>query len=209
MKSLNAGPDGVLGYSPNPVSEPQWTAQGPGLVNSSSGSATPQGNTVSGGIQSIAVDPHNPAHIIVGSVNGGVWQTFGGSTNNPTWTPLSDQLQSLSIGAVGKTNGITSAGSDVKLTVLSGGVAVNKSVSLGGGDLTINSTGAVTQTAGNVITAQGLQVLGSGTVNLDEANNNVATLAANYSGTISYRDLNSLTVGTVSDTSMGTTTMAG
>src|SRR5204862_7574468 len=44
---------------------------------------------------------------------------------------------------------------------------------------------------------------------LDDANNDVATLAADYSGTISYRDLNSLVVGTVSDTSMGTTTSSG
>src|SRR5204862_621974 len=34
-------------------------------------------------------------------------------------------------------------------------------------------------------------------------------LAAAYDGTISYRDTNSLVVGTVTDTSMGTTTTSG
>ena len=95
-----AGPDGILGYNSNPLNEPVWTSEGPALLNSSGGSVTPQGNTVSGAIQDIAVDPNNSAHIIAGSVNGGVWQTTNGNTNNPTWTPLTDQLASLSIGAV-------------------------------------------------------------------------------------------------------------
>src|SRR6185437_9854499 len=72
----------------------------------------------------------------------------------------------------------------------------------GVGNLTLNVTGNVTQTAGNVVTAAGLQLLGSGTVHLDESGNNVTTLAANYSGPISYTDANTLVVGTVTDTAM-------
>src|SRR5437762_207901 len=81
-------------------------------------------------------------------------------------------------------------------------------ITLGVGNLTLNVTGNVTQAAGNVITASGLQLLGSGSIHLDESGNDVATLAANYSGTISYTDANSLIVGTVTDTAMspGTTT---
>src|SRR2546423_7378487 len=74
------------------------------------------------------------------------------------------------------------------------------------GDLTLNVTGAVTQTATGIITGTGLQLLGSGTVNLDQAANNVVTLAANYSGTISYLDVNGLAVGTVTDTAMSPST---
>src|SRR2546423_11550700 len=70
------------------------------------------------------------------------------------------------------------------------------------GDLTLNVTGAVTQTATGIITGTGLQLLGSGTVNLDQAANKVTTLAASYSGTISYLDVNTLSVGTVTDTAM-------
>src|SRR5438477_562963 len=69
----------------------------------------------------------------------------------------------------------------------------------------LNVSGAVTQVAGNVILASGLQLLGSGTVNLDDANNDVATLAADYSGTISYRDLNSIGRGPVRNTATCTT----
>src|SRR5439155_1093771 len=60
--------------------------------------------------------------------------------------------------------------------------------------------------AGNVITAAGLQLLGSGSVHLDESGNNVATLAANYSGPISYTDASALVVGTVTDTAMSPST---
>src|SRR5258705_272062 len=53
-----------------------------------------------------------------------------------------------------------------------------------------------------MILAGGLQLLGSGSVHLDEPANNVATLAASYSGRISYTDASGLTVGTVTDTAM-------
>src|SRR5207249_3387940 len=106
------------------------------------------------------------------------------------------------------TSGITSNNNDVKLTVLAGGLVIGEAavktddITLGAGNLTLNVTGAVTQTAGNVITAAGLQLLGSGSVHLDEPANNVATLAAGYSGPISYTDANALVVGTVTDTAM-------
>src|SRR5205814_1900828 len=98
------------------------------------------------------------------------------------------------------TSGITSTGNDVKLTAQAGGLSIGQAVSTGAGDLTLNVTGAVTQTATGIITGTGLQLLGSGTVNLDQAANNVVTLAASYSGTISYLDVNGLAVGTVTDT---------
>src|SRR5438552_1775042 len=109
------------------------------------------------------------------------------------------------------TSGITSNNNDVKLTVLLGGLSLNQGVTLGAGDLTLDvrANSAVTQTASGLITASGLQLLGSGTVNLDQDANNVATIAASYNGTISYRDANGLVVGTVTDTAMGTTTTSG
>src|SRR2546423_8987252 len=63
----------------------------------------------------------------------------------------------------------------------------------------------VTQTSGNVITAAGLQLLGSGTVTLNDAGNNVGTLAASYNGPIGYTDANTLTIGTVTDGPSGMT----
>src|SRR5947208_1095407 len=100
------------------------------------------------------------------------------------------------------TSGISSGGNDVKLTVQAGGLSIGAGVATGAGDLTLNVVGAETQTASGIITGTGLQLLGSGTVNLDTANNNMATITASYTGTISYLDVNGLTVGTVTDTAM-------
>src|SRR5207237_767390 len=109
------------------------------------------------------------------------------------------------------TSGSTSNKHDVKMTVLAGGLVIGDAVgaagdddvTLGTGNLTLNVVGSITQTTDNVITAAGLQVLGSGgTVRLDEGANDVTTLAANYNGTISYTDKTALTVGTVGDTAM-------
>src|SRR2546421_5245909 len=87
------------------------------------------------------------------------------------------------------TSGITSGGNDVKLTVQAGGLSIGQAVSTGAGDLTLNVVGPVTQTATGIITGTGLQLLGSGTVNLDQAANDVVTLAASYSGPISYLEI--------------------
>src|SRR5207237_1221944 len=104
------------------------------------------------------------------------------------------------------TSGITSGGNDVKLTVQTGGLSIGAGIATGAGDLTLNVAGPVTQTVTGLITGTGLQLLGSGTVNLDQAANNVVTLAANYSGTISYLDVNALTVGAVTDTATSPST---
>src|SRR2546426_206479 len=99
------------------------------------------------------------------------------------------------------TSGITSNGFDVKLAT-GGDLAIESAVTLGVGDLTLNTTGNVSQTSAGAITASGLQILGSGTVRLDSASNNVTTLAANHTGSLSYADTDSLTVGSVTDTAM-------
>src|SRR2546421_486648 len=109
-------------------------------------------------------------------------------------------------------SGISTSNDDVKLTVLAGGLTIGAvadagadDITLGAGNLTLNVTGNVTQTAGNVITAAGLQLLGSGTVTLNDAGNNVTTLAANYNGPIAYTDASTLTIGTVTDGPSGMT----
>src|SRR5205807_1441381 len=78
-------------------------------------------------------------------------------------------------------------------------------VNTGSANLTLSDTGNVTQAASGIITAAGLQLLGTGSVHLDNANNDVATLAANYNAPISYTDKTSLTVGIVADLFSGMT----
>ncbi len=64
--------------------QPQWTLIGP--------------NNIGGRVNTIAINPYNPNSVYVGAANGGVWKTTNGGAH---WTPLTDQLQSLSMGALG------------------------------------------------------------------------------------------------------------
>src|SRR5437879_7097913 len=80
-----------------------------------------------------------------------------------------------------------------------GNLAINQAVTLGSGNLTLVDTGNVTQGASGIITAAGLQLMGSGSAHLDNSANDITTLAASFNGAISYTDTNNLTVGTVSD----------
>src|SRR5206468_798090 len=91
---------------------------------------------------------------------------------------------------------------DVKLTVQAGGLSIGQAVSTGAGDLTLNVVGPMTQTLNGNITRINLNHDHSGYVNLDQAANNIVTIAANYSGPISYLDTNGLAVFTVTDTAM-------
>jgi len=52
---------------------------------------------VSGRVAAIAVDPSNPAHVLCGAANGGVWESFdrGGS-----WAPRTDYAATLTVGAI-------------------------------------------------------------------------------------------------------------
>src|SRR5262249_3190801 len=78
---------------------PAWVSQGPApIVNTQ----TTLGSTgsVSGAVDVIAVNPNAPGTMYVGSVNGGLWKTPNGTAASPTWTPLTDQLPSLSISAL-------------------------------------------------------------------------------------------------------------
>src|SRR5439155_1379550 len=117
--------------------------------------------------------------------------------------PLSYRdVDDLTVGTVGTVSGITSSGFDVKLATTAGALSIEAPVSLGAGDLTLKINGDVSQTSAGGITAAGLQILGSGTVRLDSATNNVTTLAADHTGSISYTDADSLSVGSVTDTAM-------
>lgn len=73
-----------------------WQAIGPLLI--------PNGQTygsnrvdVIGRISSIAIDPNDPKHILVGAAGGGVWES---ADTGATWQPRTDQLPSLAIGAI-------------------------------------------------------------------------------------------------------------
>ncbi len=59
-----------------------------------------QSNPVVGAVDAVLADPSNANILYAGAVNGGVWKTTNASSASPTWTPLTDNFASLSIGAM-------------------------------------------------------------------------------------------------------------
>ena len=57
-------------------------------------------NEVVGAINAIAVHPTNADILYVGAVNGGIWKSENAMALAPTWTVLTDEHESLSIGAI-------------------------------------------------------------------------------------------------------------
>jgi len=75
------------------------------------------------------------------------------------------------------------------------GMTITDSLSVGANNLTLNTTGTVTQTA--AITAAGLEFLGTGgTYTLNNIGNSITTLAGN-TGSVSYSQPGALAIGTV------------
>ncbi len=77
-----------------------WIAQGPGPTQNGQVENVSPNNEVVGAIHTVAAHPSDANIIYVGAVNGGVWKTTNGAASSPTWTPLTDDLPSLSIGAL-------------------------------------------------------------------------------------------------------------
>ena len=77
-----------------------WIAQGPSPMLSGQVENILPNNEVVGAIHTIAAHPTNADVLYVGAVNGGIWRTTNATAASPTWTPLTDSLSSLSIGAL-------------------------------------------------------------------------------------------------------------
>jgi hypothetical protein len=48
-------------------------------------------------VAAVAVDPHNPAHVLCGAAAGGVWESFN---RGVSWAPRTDYAPSLAVGAI-------------------------------------------------------------------------------------------------------------
>ncbi|TXT50725.1 MAG: BNR repeat-containing protein [Limisphaerales bacterium] len=77
-----------------------WLPQGPSPAYGGQAENAAVSNAVSGAVHVVAPHPANPNTLFIGTVNGGVWRTFNAQSSAPVWTPLTDQLGSLSIGAL-------------------------------------------------------------------------------------------------------------
>jgi uncharacterized repeat protein (TIGR01451 family) len=76
-----------------------WVSLGPAPTANAQVNVPPN-NEVCGAIQAIAAHPNNANILYIGAVNGGVWRTTNATAASPAWTPVTDTLPSLSIGAI-------------------------------------------------------------------------------------------------------------
>ena len=72
----------------------QWVEEGPFRIQVNSGLGP------GGAVEAVAVHPTNPDVLYLAAVNGGVWLTKNATSQPPTWKPLTDQQDSLSMGAI-------------------------------------------------------------------------------------------------------------
>ena len=98
-----------------------WTPLGPvPLASDASGNGTQNYNQVAGRATAVAVDPADPSGntVYIGGAQGGVWKSSNGTNttaNSVTWTPLTDDQATLSIGAIAIQPGNTNPANTVIL----------------------------------------------------------------------------------------------
>jgi hypothetical protein len=75
---------------------PQWRSLGPWTIPNGQTYGTSRVN-VSGRVSSVVVDPRNPAHVLAGAANGGVWESHN---RGASWSPRTDYAPTLAVGAL-------------------------------------------------------------------------------------------------------------
>ena len=80
-----------------PVTAGTWQSVGPGPWDGDTPSIP---RNVTGAIHTVVAHPTDPNTLWIGAVNGGVWRTTDALATSPTWTPLTDGLPTLAIGAL-------------------------------------------------------------------------------------------------------------
>jgi len=77
-----------------------WNPEGPFSTLNGQVENIQGGNAVVGAIHTVAAHPVNADRLYIGATNGGIWRTDNAQAANPDWTPLTDDMPSLSIGAL-------------------------------------------------------------------------------------------------------------
>jgi photosystem II stability/assembly factor-like uncharacterized protein len=76
-----------------------WLPQGPGPTFNGQAEGM-EGNEVVGAVHTVVAHPHAAGTFYIGAVNGGVWKTTNGTSQNVNWIRLTDNQSSNSIGAL-------------------------------------------------------------------------------------------------------------
>jgi hypothetical protein len=108
-------------------------------------------------------------------------------------------LNTVTVGTVGTIQGIRTLNQDVTLDLEVGliiGSGAGEDMIAGTAKVTLKSgLDGVVEKTGSSIVAAGLQLMGLGTFDLSQPNNNVQTLFATINGNLNYRDRNALAIG--------------
>ncbi len=107
MRVQHAAALATLARSPStPGASTSWTPLGPApLASDATGNGTQDYRQVSGRATAVAIDPADPTGntVYLGGAQAGVWKSANAASppaNNVTWTPLTDDQATLSIGAI-------------------------------------------------------------------------------------------------------------
>ncbi|WNC46079.1 filamentous hemagglutinin N-terminal domain-containing protein [Thermosynechococcus sp. GLH187] len=177
-----------------------------GVTQTATGSITAVGLGLQGSGTFDLNNASNDVDTLAANVNGGV--SFKDSDDLTIGGPVTSTVGSDTATTAA---GLTTTNNDA--IIESGNtLTLAASSNLGSGNLTLISNGGVTQTATGSITAAGLGLQGSGTFDLNNANNDVNTLAANVNGGVSFKDSDDLTIGGPVTSTVGSdtaTTAAG
>ncbi len=89
----------MLRLAPPQLIQAEWRPLGPYAVphGQTYGSGAGSRPAVAGRVSAVAVDPSNPAHLLIGAASGGVWESHDGGT---IWRPRTDGQPSLAMGAI-------------------------------------------------------------------------------------------------------------
>ena len=143
-------------------------------------------------IGNVSLTNSNDVEVLTAQVIG-AGSTFDFTDSNDLQIGRIDPFIGTTTGLIGlKTNN-----GDIKLTV-GDELHIDDDVAAGTADVTLTVGTIGTQSLGNDITAHGLQLLGKGSFELQNATNNVSTIAGQTDGQIRYTDADNLAIGIVS-----------
>lgn len=74
-----------------------WTDIGPNVTTASQVRNIGANNAGIGAVQAMAFDPTNVNTLFAAAPNGGIWRTVNANAATPVWTPISDQVASMTI----------------------------------------------------------------------------------------------------------------
>lgn len=101
--AISAGPHSNSALT---ISSASWKPLGPApLASDASGNGTQDYGPVAGRATAVAIDPADPSGntIYIGGAQSGIWKSTNAATTDPakvSWTPLTDDQATLSIGAI-------------------------------------------------------------------------------------------------------------